>query len=99
MKQTITYKTAALGMVDVIVQANPYYRNTFTIGDKRFCFDNIVPPHIDLRKENFDLMIYDGVTVNCILSYGNRNKKTIEFELLTVYPKTEEIYPTKINKQ
>lgn len=99
MKQTITYKTAALGLVEVIVKANPYYKNTFEIGDKRVCFDNIIPSNIDLRKENFDLLIYDGVTVHCILSYGNRNKKTIEFELLTVYPKTEGIYPTKINKQ
>lgn len=92
MKQTITYKTAALGLVDVIIQANPYYRNTFKIGDKRVCFDNVVPADIDLRKTNFSLFIYDGVNVNCVLHYGSKQTK-VEFNLLTVYTKTEEVYP------
>lgn len=92
MKQSITFVCASLGMIDVVVSPNPNYRNTFEIGDKRVCFDNVVPDDIDLRKTNFSLCIYDGVNVNCVLHYGRKQTK-VEFNLLNVYAKTEEVYP------
>lgn len=93
MKQSITFVSNSLGAIETIVKPNPCYRNTFEIGNKRVCFKNVVPADIDLRKTNFSLYIHDGVNVDCVLYYGKRNRKKVEFNLLTVYTKTEEVYP------
>ena len=92
MKQSITFVCASLGMIDVVVSPNPNYRNTFEIGDKRVCFGKIVPADVDLRKTDFRLFIHDGVNVDCVLYYGKGKQTKVEFNLLTVYTKTEEVY-------
>lgn len=96
MKQSITLFTASLGAIDVVVKPNEGYRNTFEIGNKRVCFDNIVPADIDLRRISFILYIYDGVNISCELKYGKRFKNTVKFNLFYAYSKTEEVYPRKL---
>ena len=70
MEKTITLVTATFGSIDCKVNINPTYPNTIELGNKRLCFDEILPYHMDLREiDDFHIIIYDGVMpkVNIII--------------------------------
>lgn len=93
MKQKITFVTATFGSIDAVVELNPSYENTIEFGRKRLCFDAIIPVHLDIRNENFHIIIYDGVQPRVEIIVNGTTTYTGKFD--TLYPKTEEILCTK----
>ncbi len=93
MKQKITFVTATFGSVDAVVELNSTYENTIEFGSKRLYFDNIVPDTMDIRNENFHIIIYDGVQPRVEIIINDSTMYTGKFD--TLYPKTEEILCTK----
>ena len=89
MKQKITLVTATFGSVDATVDLNSSYENTIEFGRKRLCFDNIVPETMDIRKENFHIIIYDGVRPRVEIIINDSNMYIGHFD--TLYPRTGEI--------
>lgn len=89
MKQKITFVTATFGNIDIPVELNTAYENTIEFGRKRLCFDNIVPETMDIRKENFHIIIYDGVQPTVEIIVNDSEMYTGKFD--TFYPKTEEL--------
>lgn len=60
--KTITFVSATFGNINVAVKENPVYSNTIEVGNKRLCFDDILPDDVDLRTANdYQIIIYDGV--------------------------------------
>ncbi len=71
--KTITFVTATLGSIDCKVKINPNYSNTIQFGNKRLCFDRILPNSVDLRKvDDFHIIIYDGVMPKIEIIIGNK---------------------------
>lgn len=88
-QQKITFVTSTFGSVDATVDLNPAYENTIEFGSKRLCFDNIIPENVDIRNENFHIIIYDGVQPKVEIIVNDSTMYTGKFD--TLYPKTEEI--------
>lgn len=60
--KTITFVSATFGNVNVVVKENPVYSNTIEVGNKRLCFDDVLPEDVDLRTvDDYHIIIYDGV--------------------------------------
>jgi hypothetical protein len=89
MKQKITFVTSTFGSIDATVELNSWYENTIEFGSKRLCFDKIIPENIDIRNENFHIIIYDGVQPRVEIIVNDSTMYTGKFD--TMYPKTEEI--------
>ena len=60
--KTISFVNATFGNIDVVVNENSVYSNTIEVGNKRICFDDVLPDNVDLRTvDDYQIIIYDGV--------------------------------------
>lgn len=60
--KAITFVSATLGNLDVVVQEKPNYPNTFKIGNKSIDFSEIVPEYVNLHNlDSYHIIIFDGV--------------------------------------
>ena len=71
--KTITFVNATFGDVDVVVKENKAYLNTVEVGNKRLCFDEVLPDNVDLRTvDNYQIIIYDGVNPTAKIIVNNK---------------------------
>lgn len=70
--KTISFVNATFGNIDVVVNENRVYSNTVEVGNKRICFDDVLPIGVDLRKvDDYHIIIYDGIrpTADIIINH------------------------------
>lgn len=80
MEKTITFVTATFGSIDCKVNINPTYSNIIEFGNKRLCFEDMLPDDVDLRElDDFHIIIYDGVKPKIEIIIGTKTfKGTVE---------------------
>ena len=69
MEQKIIFRNNTLGSINVVVKP-AFSPNSFEIGNKIFDFSLIVPTGMDIRNEDFNIVIFDGVYVHCHITIG-----------------------------
>ena len=73
MEKIITFVTATFGSIDCKVNINPNYSNTIELGNKRLCFDDILPYNVELREiDDFHIIIYDGIRPKIDIIIGTK---------------------------
>ncbi len=73
MNQKIKLVTATFGCIDVAVIPNPWYLNTYIIGNKHINFSHMLPNDINLETCEFYITIFDGIKPQFEVSINRDN--------------------------